>query len=134
VIHLQQKRNDILAECIRHDATGELHRAEERIYDAERDERCVRRAMWLMMLLTALAGAGLGYSVILLYEVAPYYTRIINHIFTVIAVASLISLLTFAALWVQRRHRLAARREEVRGLVMRLLAARSSSIAERKQS
>jgi hypothetical protein len=120
-----QKQNDILAECIRHDATGELHRAEERIHSAECEERCVRRAMWLMAILTAVAAAGLAYSVILLYEVAPYYTRILNHIFTVVAVASLLSLVAFAFLWVQRRHRLSARREEVRRLVMKLLAARN---------
>ena len=121
----KQKQNDILAECIRHDDSGELHRAEERIQFAERDERCMRRAMWLMAVLAGLATVGLGYSVILLYEVAPYYTRIINHVFTVIGVASLISLLTFAALWMHRRHCLAARREEVRRLALKLLAARS---------
>jgi hypothetical protein len=122
----EQRKNDILAQCLRHDSSGELHRAEERISHAERDDRCLRRAMWLMALLFGLALAGLGYSAILLYEVAPYYTRIIDHVFNVVGVASLISLVVFAALWIQCRHRIAAGREEVRHLVMKLLADRSS--------
>jgi hypothetical protein len=120
----EQKHNDVLAQCIRHDASGELHRAEELINDAEREERCIRRAVWLMALLAGASLTALGYSVILLYEVAPYYTRIINHVLTVITVASIASLVVFAALWVHRRHRLIARREEVRRLAMKLLAAR----------
>jgi hypothetical protein len=124
MIHREQQHNDVLAECIRHDASGELHRAEQEIHHAERDERCVRRAMFLMGLLAGLAAAGLGYSVIMLYEVAPYYTRILNHVFVVIGLASLISLLVFAAVWVHRCHCLAAKRDEVRRLAMKLLAAR----------
>jgi hypothetical protein len=120
-----QKQNDFLAQCIRHDASGELHQGEERVTHAERQERCVRRAMWLMALMTALAGLGLGYSVILLYELPPYQTRIINHIFVVVGVASLMSLLAFAGFWTLYRQRVATRREEVRCLIMKLLADRS---------
>lgn len=128
----QQKQNDILIRCIHHDSSGELHRGEEQITHAERQELCLRRAVWLMALLTALAGTGLGYSVILLYELPPYQTRIINHLLTVVGLAAFISLLAFGAFWILCRHRLATRREEVRRLVMKLLAERGghSSAAE----
>jgi hypothetical protein len=122
-----QKQNDILAQCIRHDLSGELHRSEERIMDTEGEERCVRRAMWLMALVTALAAVGLGYSVILLYDLPPYHTRIINHVLTVVGLAALISFLGFAIVWLLCRQRLAARREEVRRLVLKLLAERSGN-------
>jgi putative copper export protein len=121
----QQQQNDILVRCIHQDSSGELHRGEEQITQAERQERCLRRAVWLMALVTALAAAGLGYSFILLYELPPYQTRIINHLLTVVGLAALISFLAFGAFWILCRHRLAARREEVRRLVMKLLAERS---------
>lgn len=126
----EQKENDILAHCVRCDASGELHRAEERITHIMGEERCLRRAMWLMGLLIGLAAVGLGYSAILLYKLEPYYTRIIDHIFTVVAVAAIISLLAFACLWMRCRHRLVALREDVRRLVMKLLAERSVNSAD----
>jgi hypothetical protein len=128
----EQKQNDILARCIHCDSSGELHRGEEQITNAEREERCLRRAMWLMALLTALAAVGLGYSVILLYELPPYQTRIINHVLVVVGLASLISLLAFGAFWIQCRHRLSVRREEVRRLVMKLLADQSGTVRDRR--
>ena len=133
----EQKKNDILASCIHYDSTGELHLGEGRIANSESEERCLRRAMWLMGVLAALAALGLGYSVILLYELAPYWTRIINHLLIVVGLAALISLLGIGTVWILCRNRLAAEREEVRRLVMRLLAERSvarspdSQIAER---
>ena len=123
----QKNQNDILAHCIRHDSSGELHRGEDRIRHAERQERCLRRAMWLMAILALFATLGLGYSVILLYELPAYHTRIINHFFTVVGLASLTSLVVFAGCWLLWRHRLTARREEVRLLALRLLADRSGA-------
>ena len=123
----QQKDNDILAHCVRCDASGELHRAEEHITHIMGEERCLRRAMWLMAVLVSLAGVGLGYSAILLYKLEPYYTRIIDHVFNVVAVAALLSFVAFTGLWMRCRHRLVARREDVRRLVMKLLADRSAN-------
>jgi len=118
----EQKQNDLLARCIREDGSGELQRREDRISHAEREVRCVRRAMWLMALLAALAVAGLGYSIILLHELPPSQTRIINHILIVVGVAALISFVAFGGFWIFCRHQLAARREECRRVMMKLLA------------
>jgi tellurite resistance protein TehA-like permease len=74
-----------------------------------------------MGLLIAVAALGLGYSAILL-DLPPYQTRIINHAITVVGLGSFISLLAFAAFWLLCRHRLVTRREEVRRLVLKLLA------------
>lgn len=94
---------------------------------SETEERCLRRAMWLMLWLTALAATGLGYSAVLLHQRPPYETRIINHVLSVFGLAAFISLLAFTGVWLLCRHQLAARREEVRRLVMKLLAERSSN-------
>jgi hypothetical protein len=125
----QKNQNDILAHCIRHDSSGELHRGEDRIRHAERQERCLRRAMGLMTILGLFATFGLGYSVILLYELPAYYARILNHVLTVVGLASLTSLVFFAGYWLLCRHRLSAQREEVRLLALRLLADRSGDYA-----
>jgi hypothetical protein len=123
----QKNQNDILAHCIRHDSSGELHRGEDRIRHAERQERCLRRAMWLMAILALFATLGLGYSIILLYELPAYYARILNHILTVVGLASLASLVVFAGCWLVCRHRLSAQREDVRLVALRLLAERSGA-------
>jgi hypothetical protein len=123
----EQTENEILAQCIREDSTGEINRGEERVRHAEGQERSVRRAMWLMVLLTVMAVIALGYSVILLYELPPYQTEIVNHVIVVVGFASLISLLAFAGFWILCRQRLAARREEGRQVVLRHLARRSGT-------
>jgi hypothetical protein len=71
----------------------------------------------------------LGYSFILLHEMAPYYTRIINQVFITLAVAAALSLLVFAGVWLQCRRQITVRREEVRRLILKLLADRSNVVA-----
>jgi len=120
----EQKQNDILAQCIHDDSSGELNHDEERIRYAERQEHCVRRAMWLMALLAAFAALALGYSVILLYELPSYQTQLINHVIIVVGLASLTSLLAFAGFWILCKHRLTARRDEERNFILKLLSDR----------
>src|SRR5436190_12558657 len=110
--HERQRENDSLADCIRHDSTGEIHKHEERITSAEREERCLRRAVWLMGALAGLAMVGFGYSLVLLEKLPPSQSRVINHIFFVVGLAALISLVAFVGLWLIRRHEVGARREE----------------------
>ena len=63
-----QRETAFLRQCIRYDDTEERHRLEERITESLRDERCVRRAMWLMALLAMLAMAGLGYAAVFMAD------------------------------------------------------------------
>jgi hypothetical protein len=125
--HEKQKQSDFLACCIRHDDTGEIHKHEEKISQTQGEERCLRRAVWLMGVLSGFAVIGIGYSFILLKDVAPYYSDRVVHVFCVLTVASLLSLLAFAGLWFLRRQELEKRREACRCLVMRLLAARAAN-------
>ena len=128
----EQRQNEILAQCVHDDSSGEIYRGEERIKHAEGVERSVRRAMWLMALLAAVATLALGYSVILLYELPAYHARLINHVFIVVGLAAIVSLLAFAAFWVLCRHRLSARREDERRVIMKMLADRGQGPVPRK--
>ncbi len=48
-----QRETAFLRQCIHYDDTAERHNLDERLTQAQRDERCVRCAVWLMALLTA---------------------------------------------------------------------------------
>ncbi len=75
----------------------------------QRNARCARRAAGLMVLVTAFAGASLGYSTILV-ENFPYHAPplLLNVIYAV-GVGSLVSLLTFAVLGMVYRMKLRSR-------------------------
>src|SRR5437879_6483326 len=57
-----QRETAFLRQCILYDDSGEGHKLQESITQLQRNERCVRRAVWLMALLAALAMAGLCYA------------------------------------------------------------------------
>ena len=63
-----RKDTAFLKQCIGYDDTAERDRLEERIAQDQRNERCVRRAVWLMALLSALAIAGLCYAAVFLED------------------------------------------------------------------
>jgi hypothetical protein len=117
-----QRDNDILNQCICKDSSGEIHQGEQEIARIEGEERCLRRAMWLVGLLSALSLLGRGYSAVLLHRWPPSQTRIIDHILIVVALASFLSLLWFGGMWLLKRRQLTTHRETVRRVVMRLLA------------
>ena len=49
-----QRETAFLRQCLRYDDSPECHGLEERIASLQRDERCVRRALWLMLVLAGL--------------------------------------------------------------------------------
>jgi len=117
-----------LRQFIAHDASDERHEMEAKIMQAERDERCVRRAVRLMALLGALALVGLGYSAVLMEDypqnVPRFFTHLVVRVSCVLGVASLISFLAFAGVWGFYRQDLAKRRDECRRLAAKILEAR----------
>jgi len=123
-----ERDTEFLRQVILYDDTVEHHKLDERITQVERDERCVRRAVWLMTLLAALAVVGLSYSAVLLpdcpQDVARFFTRTIVKVFCVLGLTSLISLLGFAGLAVVYRKELDGRREECRRFATKLLESR----------
>ena len=90
----------------------------------QRDERCVRRAVWLMAVFSALAVASLGYAAVFIESFPQDTSQLIIKIISVLGLASMICLVVFLGLRMVYRMKLDQRREEYRQLVTRLLEVR----------
>lgn len=117
-----------LRKFIAHDDTTERHEVEAKVTQAERDERCVRRAIWLMVVLAALAAVGLGYAAVLLEDYPQNLPRFFTHYMVkgscALGLASLVSLICFVGLWTLYRNALHDRREECRQLAAKVVESR----------
>ena len=113
-----------LRQCILYEEGAERQQLEERIGRIQQDARCVRRAAWLMALLTALVVAGLGYAMVLVDNFPYSVPHFIITFALGVGVGSLISLLVFLSLGRFYRMRLDQRREECRRLVAKILESR----------
>jgi len=113
-----------LRQCISYDDRAERRRLEERITKAQREERCVRRLIWLMGLFLALSGAGLAYGAALQENFPDGQFRLVINIISTIGLASLISLMGFVGLLVPYRKELNGLREQCRRLSAELLESR----------
>ncbi len=123
-----QKETAFLRHCIRYDESPGRRALDDRITQIQRNERSVRRAMWLMALLAALAVAGLGYALIFLDDypqrTSQFVTRFVVQVFGALGLASMICVVAFVGLRMIYRTKLDRRREECRQLVTRLLESR----------
>ena len=125
-----------LKEAILYDDTAERHKLEQRITHIERDARCVGRAVWLMVLLTAVGISGLCYCAVFLADfpqnMEQFSTRTAVKVFGALGLGSLISLLAFICLGVAYRREVNLRREECRSLIAKLLESRLGKPATQK--
>jgi len=122
----RQRATAFLKQCLLYDDTAERHQLEQEINQVQRDERCVRRAAWLMALLTALAAAGLCYAAVFLAECPQNMTQFtfIMKVFCTLGVGSLICVVAFGALRMVYSRKLDQRREECRRLTTKLFESR----------
>jgi hypothetical protein len=123
-----QKQTAFLRECLLYDDTPDRHKLEEKITQIQNDERCVRRAVWLMALFAALAMAGLCYCVVFLLDYPQNFSQLLTHsitkVFCVLGLGSLISLMAFVGVGAVHRSKLDQRREECRRLATKLMESR----------
>jgi uncharacterized membrane protein YuzA (DUF378 family) len=123
-----QKEAAFLRQCLHYDDTAERHKLVESITQLQGNERCVRRALWLMMLLGALAVAGLGYSAVFLrdypQELLGSMTQFITQLFCVLGLASMICMPVFLGLGAIYRKEMNQRLDECRQLAAKLLESR----------
>ena len=123
-----QRETAFLRQCILYDDTGERHKLEESITQLQRNERCVQRAVWLMVLLAALAMAGLGYAAVFTadytLDLLQFTADWITNALCALGAGSLICLLAFTGLGAVYRRELDRRREECRRLATRLMESR----------
>lgn len=123
-----QQQTAFLRHCLLYDDTAERHQLEERIAELQRDEICVRRAVWLMALFAVLAMAGLCYAAVFVADysrnLSEFAAQLIIKLFCALGAGSLICLLAFFGLGAIYRKELDQRREECRRLAIRLLESR----------
>ncbi len=116
-----QRQTAFLRHCLRYDDSAEHEALDKKITKLQREDRCVRQAVWLMAVLTALAVAGLGYAAVL---VENFKTLRIVQIISALGLASLISLVFFVGLRILYRMKLDRRREEYRQFVSKIMKSR----------
>ncbi len=119
-----QKHTEFLRQCILYDESARRQELAEGISQIQRDMHCVRRAVWLMVMLTALVVAGLGFGVIAGDTFADNLPQFVIKILCSVGLGSLISMLGFMGLGMFYRKKLNQQREECRQLVTRLLETR----------
>jgi hypothetical protein len=122
-----ERETAFLRRCVRYDLSATGRQLDERISQVQRDERCLRRASWLMALVAGLATAGLGYGAVFIDDfpthMSAFTSQFAIKIFCTLGIGSLICLLAFTGIWLVYRRELNQRREECRGLVTKLLEA-----------
>lgn len=119
-----EKHTEFLKRCIHYDESARRQQLVEEIHQIQRDSRCVRRAVWLTAISTALFVAGLVYPAILVDNFPYDLPQLAMNLILALALASLVSLLAFLALGMVYRRKLDRRRDECRELVARLLESR----------
>jgi hypothetical protein len=123
-----QRDTAFLRQCLRYDDSNERHQLEARITQAHGDERCVRRAVWLMALLTGLSMAGLCYAAVFLTDhpqnVSQFITPFVVKVLCALGLGSLICMLVFMGLAMVYRKELDQSREACRRLAVKLLESR----------
>jgi hypothetical protein len=124
-----QKQTEFLRQCLLYDPSAEVRKLDEKLAHTLRDLRCVQRAVWLMVRLTALAVAGLIYTLILTDNFPDHTSPVMLNLIYAVFGGLLTSLLAFMGLTVRFRQQVDQCREECRQSVARLLSARLGQLA-----
>jgi len=122
-----QRNTEFLTHLISYDDTPQRRDLAGNIARLQRDARCVRRAVWLMLLLASLAAAGLCYGAVFLVgsvTFSQFASQVVIKIFSVMGLGSIICLVTFGVIDILYQIRLARHREECRSLAIRLVESR----------
>jgi hypothetical protein len=135
----RQKHTAFLRHCIRFDNHDGRHQLEEELAQAQQDERCLRRAIWLMVLFASLALAGVCYAAVFLDSFPFRMSQFVSHwgvkFLFALGAGSVVSLLVFTALLFHCRRKLNHLHEECRRSITRILQLRlpDTSISSRNR-
>jgi hypothetical protein len=120
-----ERETAFLKRCVRFDGSLESNELCDRLGQIQRDERSVRRAWWMMALVTALSLAGVVYGAVFLddfpFRMSEFGSQFIIKASCGVGIGALICLLVFTVCWLAYRRQLNKRRQECRQLVIRLL-------------
>lgn len=95
----RQKEVKFLKSLILCDDSDQGRQLQERIKCAEKDEKCVRCATYMVGIAALLSLAGLGYSAVFVSEIHRFSSHIAPRIFSALGLASLLCLFLFAGYW-----------------------------------
>lgn len=119
----RQKQTAFLRTLILH-GDGEMRaQLQGRIKQAERDELCVWRALWLVSLLAVLSCVGICYSAVLIPEFFRSSSHFVVRFFFGLGLASMVCAAVFLGFWMWCRGVLNRVQEDCRRFVMATLEA-----------
>jgi len=118
------KHTEFLKHCLCYGESAGSQELRQEITRLQREERCVRRAAWMMAAFIALTVSLFCYATILLDNFPYRQPRFVVNLICALGLGSLISLLAFLILDLVYRRKLDLRREECRRLVAGLLESR----------
>ena len=95
----RQKETKFIKNLILCEDSDQGRRLQERIKNAEKDEKCIRCAVYLVLVLTLLSVTGLGYSVVLVPSIARFSTHLATRVCCAVGLGSLICLAIFLGYW-----------------------------------
>ncbi len=119
-----EKETAFLHHCICFDESPGRQDLADSLTNIQRDERCVRNGIRVLVLIALLAVAIFCYGMILLDGFPQDTSQLLLKIIASVGVAAVICLVVFAGLQIIFRARLDERREECRQLIMKLLVSR----------
>ena len=99
----REKQHQFIKQLIRADTSDKCRELQARICKAERDERCIRAALFIVMVLALLSAAGVGYSAVLLPEFFDNSTPVVVKVFSALVLACIICVLGFCGFWLWYR-------------------------------
>ena len=110
----RQKQINFLKTLIRCEDSEQRRDLQDRIKKAEQDEKCIRRMMFLVIIVELLSLAGLGYSAVFHPNFFARTTPFLVRLFSALGLGSLICLLAFVGYWLWHRNMLNGLNEECR--------------------
>ena len=117
----RKKQSVFLKALILHGDADGRSLLQEKMQQAERDELCAWRALWLVSLLAAFSCCGICYSAVLIPEFFQNSSHIVVKIFSGLGLASVICAIGFLFFWLWCRGVLNRTHEDCRRFVMATL-------------
>lgn len=98
-----QKQTEFFKAMVQGDDTVEHRQLKDNILTAEKNERCVRRAIIKIAMLMALSFIGALYTLVMMPEVIFEANHSLRKVFQILALGSIMSLATYIGFWLYYR-------------------------------
>ena len=118
------KQAEFLRMLLAYEESDKRHELQERLEQAQKNERCLLVASRLVGLIAFTGLAGLGYSAVLLPEFFNSSSHVLVQFFSALALGSAMCLVVFVGLWLYYRGALNRVHDECRRVITRMIEAR----------